>query len=219
MEWSPQFAMKAYLHSLQLSRREDNTSSYGSTKLVEPKCMEFISALAAGKQAKLMVEITTQGITPLTISLAVAAKQTGGKLICILPHHHQQQNFINKCRNHDLHLPDLQDLEDVIEFVPGNPFQVAMQYKKIDFLAVDGKLEGHLKLLEMVDLNPSGCLIVGHNLQYREYEVSFGQVLNRKKGIDCVSLPIGEGMELTRIESFTKRKCRRFKRFHVIFEN
>ncbi|XP_021605623.2 uncharacterized protein LOC110610060 [Manihot esculenta] len=102
MEWSPQFAMKAYLHSLQLSRREDNTSSYGSTKLVEPKCMEFISALAAGKQAKLMVEITTQGITPLTISLAVAAKQTGGKLICILPHHHQQQNFINKCRNHDL---------------------------------------------------------------------------------------------------------------------
>ena len=30
-----------------------------------------------------MVQITSDGVTPLTISLAVAAKQTGGLLICI----------------------------------------------------------------------------------------------------------------------------------------
>ena len=30
-----------------------------------------------------MVQITSDGITPLTIVLAVAAKQTGGLLICI----------------------------------------------------------------------------------------------------------------------------------------
>ncbi|XP_021686794.2 uncharacterized protein LOC110669432 [Hevea brasiliensis] len=208
MEWSPQYAMEAYLHTLQLSKRYSNE---GSTKLIEPKYMEFVSALAAGKQARLMMEITTQGITPLTLSLAVAAKQTGGKLICILPH---DQHDFKKCRNH------LQDLENVIEFVHGNPFQEAMQYKKIDFLVLDGKLEGHLKLLEMVDLNPTGCIIVGHNLQYAEYGVSFGQVLNGKKGVDqCVTLPIGEEMELTRIESFTKRKSKRCKRFYETFEN
>jgi hypothetical protein len=31
-----------------------------------------------------MVEITSDGITPLTIALAVAAKQTGGRFVCIL---------------------------------------------------------------------------------------------------------------------------------------
>ena len=54
--------------------------------------MEFISALAAGKQAKLMVEVSTEGITPLTIALAVAAKQTGGRFICILV------EDLNKCK-------------------------------------------------------------------------------------------------------------------------
>ncbi|XP_021687472.2 uncharacterized protein LOC110669923 [Hevea brasiliensis] len=102
MEWSPQYAMEAYLHTLQLSKRYSNE---GSTKLIEPKYMEFVSALATGKQARLMMEITTQGITPLTLSLAVAAKQTGGKLICILP---RDQHDFKKCRNH------LQDLENVI---------------------------------------------------------------------------------------------------------
>ncbi|KAF2290457.1 hypothetical protein GH714_013377 [Hevea brasiliensis] len=191
--------MKTYLHTLQLSKRQSNE---GSTKLIEPKCLEFISAFAAGKQARLMMETTTQGITPLTLSLAVAAKQAGGKLICIIPEHDQQD--FNKCKNHH------QDLEDVIEFVPGNPFEVVMQYKKIDFLVLDGKLEGHLKLMEMVDLNPRGCILVGHNLQCRENGVSFGQVLNEKKGVEFVTLPIGEGMELTRIESFAKRKSRYF---------
>ncbi|XP_012080180.1 uncharacterized protein LOC105640471 [Jatropha curcas] len=215
MEWSPQNAMKAYLDTLQLCKtgsNNENNPSNGSETLIEPKCMEFISALAAGKKAKLMVEITTEGVTPLTMALAVAAKHTGGKLICFLIHH---QDF-KKCKNHIQN--NHQDLENVIEFVFGNIFQVVMHYKNIDFLVMDGRLEDNFKLIEKINLNPSGSIIVRHNLHYRKCGVPLGNVLNGRKGVKCVTLPIGDGVELTRIESKNKIS-RRHKRFHVTFDN
>ncbi|KAF2324884.1 hypothetical protein GH714_021022 [Hevea brasiliensis] len=45
---------------------------------------EFISALAAGMKAKLIVEITSD-VSPSTVALATAARHTGGRLVCILP--------------------------------------------------------------------------------------------------------------------------------------
>ncbi|KAM1030029.1 hypothetical protein ACFX13_034670 [Malus domestica] len=78
MEWCPQAAMEAYLHTLQLYCKHHNDQDLmdgnSSSGITEPKCMEFISALAAGKRARLMLQITSQGVTPLTVSLAVAAK-------------------------------------------------------------------------------------------------------------------------------------------------
>ncbi|XP_050216207.1 uncharacterized protein LOC126667277 [Mercurialis annua] len=200
MAWSPQAAMKAYLHTLQLSDRNEEET---------PKSMEFISASAAGKQAKLMVEITTQGITPYTIALAVAAEQTGGTLICILPHQHHFNKIKTQLKDQHQHL------KHVIQFVCGNPFQLVTDYKKIDFLVVDAKLEDRLKLAKMVNLNPSGCIIVEHSLNYsKNVSISFGQILKAKHGVGIVSLAIGEGIEFTKI-----RRCKRYTRFHVTFEN
>ncbi|CAL1363934.1 unnamed protein product [Linum trigynum] len=75
--WSPQDAMKAYLHALQLRKQF-------ASSIIEPKSMELVAALAACRRSNLMVEITSSppnGITPLTMALAVAAKQTGGKVV------------------------------------------------------------------------------------------------------------------------------------------
>ncbi|XP_050219868.1 uncharacterized protein LOC126670230 [Mercurialis annua] len=203
MAWSPQAAMKAYLHTLQLSDQNEEET---------PKSMEFIAASAAGKQAKLMVEITTQGITPYTITLAVAAKHTGGTLICILPHQHHFNKFKTQLKDHHQHL------KDVIQFVCGNPYQLVMDYKKIDFIVVDGKLKDRLKLVKMVNLNPSGCIIVEHSLNYRKnVSISLGQILKAKHGVGIVSLAIGEGIEFTKIES--SHRYKRYTRFHVTFEN
>ncbi|KAM1456541.1 hypothetical protein ACFX13_034670 [Malus domestica] len=80
MEWCPQAAMEAYLHTLQLYCKHHNDQDLmdgnSSSGITEPKCMEFISALAAGKRARLMLQITSQGVTPLTVSLAVAANNS-----------------------------------------------------------------------------------------------------------------------------------------------
>ncbi|GMY32599.1 hypothetical protein FCV25MIE_27841 [Fagus crenata] len=145
--------------------------------------MEFISALAAGKRARLMMEITSDGITPLTIAVAVAAKQTGGQLISI---------------GH----------EDYIE-------------KSKALLLIDCQFQDHLKIFKTINLNPSGSTLVVNNLHRRRDRISFaGVVEGRNCGVKCVTLPIGEGMDFTRIGSTSKREISsRYKRFHVTYEN
>ncbi|CAL1363938.1 unnamed protein product [Linum trigynum] len=91
----------------------------------------------------------------------------------------------------------------------------------------------HLELLGLLDVNPIGSMIVGHNLDkmkgrggYKGGCSSFGEALGRnKEGCYFVSLPIGDGgMELARLGgggccgNVPVEIERRYKRFHVTFE-
>lgn len=100
------------------------------SRLIEPKYMEFVSALAARKWARLMVQITSDGITPLTIALAVAAKQTGGLRIWI-----GHEGDMEKSKA----LVKGNNPENVIKFVYGNACEVIRQYKNIDFVVINWK--------------------------------------------------------------------------------
>ncbi|KAL6316789.1 hypothetical protein AAG906_021089 [Vitis piasezkii] len=216
MKWSPQDAMEAYLQTLQVCKdhyNQDCTDHGGATKCIQPQCMEFISALAAGNQAKLMVQIlSNEGVNPLTIALAVAAKHTGGRFICVL----DQQQDMEDCKAQ----LSCYDLEDKVEFVHGNPCEIVMQFKSIDFAVIDCKFEDHLKLFKTIDVNPRGSIVLVSNLVRRRNGVSFGEVVRRKKGVEYVTLHIGQGMELTRIGFTCKgHETRRYKRFHVTFES
>ncbi|PRQ22527.1 putative S-adenosyl-L-methionine-dependent methyltransferase [Rosa chinensis] len=225
MEWCPQAALQAYLHTLHLCKDQSNqdcSSTFGSTScIIEPKCMEFVSALAAGKKARLMVQITSEGVTPLTVSLAVAAKQTGGRLIvCItqpLSHHHEYVEKMSKI----LFLEN--GLDGVVEFVYGiDPCLVVKQFKDIDFAVIDCKIEEHLKVLRIMNLNPNGSMVVLNNLHQSKRGGGGAfpdQVFKQKKGYESVTLPIGEGMELTRFRSNGKYQSKRCKRFHVTYED
>ncbi|XP_019155394.1 PREDICTED: uncharacterized protein LOC109152261 [Ipomoea nil] len=227
MEWSPQQAMEAYLNTLQLSKVLNyQGGGMGRSKPVEPECMELISALAAGNRAKLMVEVASGGPTPFTVALAVAAKQTGGRVVCILP----PSSSAHRSDAEDL-IPD-EGLRDAIEFVEGNPGEVVKKYKRVEFLVVDAAVvavggdgdSGQMELWENVEVNPRGCVVVATNLLHEgNNRVWFGEML-KKKGkrgvVQCVTLPIGNGVELTKIRCLGEgKKTQRFKRFHVTFEN
>ena len=116
----------------------------GGSRLIEPKYIELVSALAAGKRARLMVQITSDGITPLTIALVAAAKQTGGLLICIGHEDHIEKSKALFMKN---------SLENVIKFNYGNPCEVIKQYKNIDFVVIDCKFQDHLKIFRTINLN------------------------------------------------------------------
>ncbi|KAF3440151.1 hypothetical protein FNV43_RR18429 [Rhamnella rubrinervis] len=178
MAWSPQDAMKAYPQTLQLCKVQNDH------KLSEPRCMEFLSALAAGKRARLMVQVTAEGITPLTIALAVAAKQTGGQLVCIL----QQREQVEKSRAWLMG----NDLEDVIELDYGNPCEVIDKYMSIDFAVIDLRFENYLRLSKMMNLNPTGSVVVANNLEPVRDRVPLFEALKGKRRLECVTLPIGE---------------------------
>lgn len=219
MEWSPQAALKAYLDTLQLCKfHNDQDLVHGNTYssgIIEPKCMEFISALAAGKRARLMLQITSEGVTPLTVSLAVAAKQSGGRLIVCINKDDDHTEKIGKT------LLVENGLDNVIEYVyDTDPCRMVKHFKNVDFAAVDCKFKDYLKLLKVMSLNPNGSIVVVNNIGMT---VNGGpildQVFKEKKGFKYVTLPLGEGMEFTRFRSKGKCKSQRYKRFHVTFEN
>ncbi|OMO89130.1 hypothetical protein CCACVL1_07997 [Corchorus capsularis] len=226
MEWSPQDAMKAYLQTLHLNKvvsYGDNRLETRKSSVIEPKCMELISALAAGKRAKLIVEITTQGITPLTVALGVAAKQSGGQLICIVVGNGKGKGKRNYYYNYSIKAKALEHAIKLV--VAGNPCEFLMQLKKIDFAVIDCKFEDYLKLFTNLDVNLTSSTVIVRNVdQYQRNKggtVSYGQAVKRSKGIGSVTLPIGDGIELTRIGSSStfSRGRRRHRRFHVTFEN
>lgn len=182
--------------------------------LIEPECMELISALAAGNKAKLIVEIATQGISSLTIALAVAAQQTGGRLICIVPRRENTDKIIeNQLKSYD---NIIVDLKKVMRIVIGDPCEAIRHYKKIDFALIDGKFEDHTKLFKCVDMDLKGSVVVVNSKLCKK---TFGEVYKGNRGVaSVVTLPIGEGMELTRIGSYGRCGYRKSRRFYVVDE-
>ena len=58
-------------------------------KAKEPAVAEFISALAAGNTAQLMVVACAGAADSTTLALVTAAHQTGGHVVCIVPSHEE----------------------------------------------------------------------------------------------------------------------------------
>lgn len=154
--WSPLNAMKAYVHTLQLCNQDCN-----SNKLLEPECIEFISALAAGNQARLMLDIASDGLSPSTLALAIAARHTGGRLVCVCRDRDQESLKQTQSQIQNF------NLGDVVHFVVGDPCEVIKQYRNIDFAVVDHRIRDCEELLLEIDMNPNGSVVVLSNLLWQ----------------------------------------------------
>lgn len=126
-------------------------------KTQEPGSNEFVSALAAGMKSKRIVEVASTVFTS-TIAIAVAAKQTGAKLVCIqiLP-----EQASSESKRVIKQLP----FEDIVEFKTGEASEVLTNYQNIDFTLVDwNKNEDCIKLLNVLDVNPKKSMVMENNL-------------------------------------------------------
>ncbi|KAJ8900626.1 hypothetical protein K2173_025403 [Erythroxylum novogranatense] len=206
MEWSAISATKAYLDTLELCG--ERKRRYDSRRISELGSNEFISALAAGMKAKLIVEVTS-GVSPSTVALAAAARHTGGKLVCIVPE------------------PVLADskqviketgLIDMVEFKTGDPSELLSHYEKIDFSLVDCKNGEFTRVLKLLDVNPSRSVVVANNLAGDAKGLG-GHVRGMKDKVAVRSRkhPIGKGMEITLIGKFsdTERRDQGGGHYHV----
>eukprot|EP00253_Pinus_taeda_P007031 PITA_07031 len=186
MGWSPASAVSAFLDTVNLSKSEEER------KQAEPESSEFISALAAGMNAQLIVEICSSEEPTCTIGLAVAARQTGGRLVCIL---------LEKARNETVAetIKDL-GLEHTTDFVIGNAMVLLPEYKNVDFAVIDSRLtQDYQALFRVLNLNPSRAVVVGNNVFDRKPTNAYAKTLKKKAGAKIVTLPIGKGIEVTRI--------------------
>ncbi|KAL1531492.1 hypothetical protein AAHA92_31623 [Salvia divinorum] len=170
--WSAENATNAYLRTMKMGK---------SAK--EPNAAEFISAMAAGNNAQLMVVACSGAADSTTLALLAAAQQTGGRLVCIL-------------RGRDELLSSAAALgpnAGSIEFVAGDAKALLPgYYKDSDFIAVDCNLESHKEIVEAAVGEAHGnAIVLGYNAFCRETW--------RSSPSRTQLLPIGEGLLLTRV--------------------
>lgn len=154
----------------------------------EPDIAEFISALAAGNNAQLMV-MACAGIAGSTaLALVAAAQQTGGRLVCILP----TPNVLEASKN------ALRPYSNCVEFVVGEAKTLLLDSNKgADFVLIDCDIHEPkgVFLAAQNGAEPDRALIVGYNALRRGSWQS--------DELKTHFLPIGEGLLVTRTTSTT----------------
>lgn len=137
-----------------------------------------------------MVEVAAAEIpTPLTVALGAAAKQTGGRLVCVLP---QADAEAARARLRGMGLLGAVEIVECSE----NASQVVERYEGVDFAAIDCKVVGdHVKLYKALKLNPKGSTVVAYNnLTDHLHDPNFLDVLKlagKNNGVESyVTLPL-----------------------------
>ncbi|KAK7382204.1 hypothetical protein VNO80_00960 [Phaseolus coccineus] len=175
--WSPENAKRAYLQALEMAKRDK-----------EPDVAEFISALAAGNNAQLMVVAGAGVDSSATLALAAAAHQTGGRVICV-------------CCDQIETLPLRKDLgvyADRVEFVVGDVRSFLLgDYKGADFVLVDCHISNAREafLAAFKGASKNGAVVVGYNVKHRA---------SRWRQLRASFLPIGEGLLVAKIDPNVK---------------
>ncbi|BBM99142.1 hypothetical protein MPTK1_1g19100 [Marchantia polymorpha subsp. ruderalis] len=188
MAWSPDNAARAYLETIRM-RKLDHQRGYTALRHSEPHNTELIAALAAGMNAQLLLEICSSA-APSTIALAAAARQTGGRLICIL-------SDSNALLHAMVAMKEL-NLAGVVEFIIGDSKEIVRQYTNVDFALVDCKEEDCAVILDRLNLNPTCAVVVADNLFDRSATTAYGNFVKKRPGASSITLPIGKGIEVTR---------------------
>ncbi|CAI8593529.1 unnamed protein product [Vicia faba] len=175
--WSAENATKAFLSTLKMDQ-----------KAKEPSVAEYISALAAGNNAQLMVVACAAAADLTTFALIAAANQTNGNVICIVPNNQDllaSKNFIGEDSNK-------------VKFMIGKEAQEIDVLNKADFVVIDCNLVNHEEIVKLVQIGggnkQNGVVVVGYN--------AFGCKGSwRSCGSKTQLLPIGEGLLVTRFGS------------------
>ncbi|XAR63173.1 hypothetical protein NMG60_11023021 [Bertholletia excelsa] len=155
--WSAKNATRAYLQALTMRGKE-------------PDVAEFISALAAGNSAHLMVMACAGVAGSNALALVAAAHQTGGRVVVVLSRYEEVQSSREA----------LGDYAHLVKFVTGEA-QTLLQndLKGADFVLIDCDID-----------DPKGPIVVGYNALRK------GPLLGKLK---AHLLPIGEGLVVARV--------------------
>ncbi|CAH9090826.1 unnamed protein product [Cuscuta epithymum] len=174
--WSAENATKAYIRTMNMAKGEDVKELNGA---------EFVSALAAGNNARFTVVACAGPVDSITLALAAASQQTGGRVICILPENYSRSNLSLVSSSNGMH----------VEFVVGDAQELILnKYREADFIAVDCNLDHHEEIFRSVEGSGRvmNTVVLGYN--------AFGKPSWRSgTGLRINLLPIGEGLLMTRI--------------------
>lgn len=155
---------------------------------LEPPSAEFLCALATGIGARRMVEIGgSSGVS--TIALAAAAREVGGTLtsIEIEPRRQQESRAILRSLA----------LDEFVEYICTDAGTVLPRLGEVDLALIDCEKEDYVRFFDMLRV-AAGGFVVADNIISHSLTSYVNHVRNRS-AVESVTLPIGKGLEVTRV--------------------
>ncbi len=154
---------------------------------LEPPSAEFLSALASGIGARRMVEIGgSSGIS--TIALAVAARDTGGRVTSIEIEPKRQQESRELLRG--------LALDNFVEYIRDDAAAVLPRLGELDLALIDCEKEDYIRFFDMLRVAPGGFVVADNIISHTLTE--YVKHVRKRPNIESVTLPMGKGLELTR---------------------
>lgn len=157
---------------------------------LEPPSAEFLCALAAGVNAKRILEIGgSSGLS--TIALAAAARHTNGRVISVELEPMRQaeaKNNISKL-----------GLAQFVDFVLADAATVIPNQRSIDLALIDCEKEDYIRFFDMLCMAPGG-IIVADNIISHSLTDYVAHVRSRPE-MESITLPIGKGLEVSRLKT------------------
>ncbi|MED6173949.1 hypothetical protein PIB30_064463 [Stylosanthes scabra] len=188
--WSPETASKAYIDTVK-----------SCEKLKESGVAELLSAMAAGWNAKFIVESWCHGGSIATsVGLAVAARNTGARHVCIVPDEISRLKYTQSMAEMGVAPPP--------EVVIAVSAEAAIsRLVGLDFLVVDCKQRDFARVLSVARVSNRGAVLACKNA----WQMSNNSNLSRfrwnvvlEKGtrvVRSVFLPVGKGLDIAYIGS------------------
>ncbi|KAA8521918.1 hypothetical protein F0562_012768 [Nyssa sinensis] len=179
--WSPETASKAYIDTVKSCELSQESS-----------VAELVSAMAAGWNAKVIVETWSQGgVIKTSIGLAVASRHTGGRHVCIVPDEGSRSEYVRAMERAGMSP----------EVVVGEPEDAMGGLIGIDFLVVDCRRSDFARILRVAKLGHRGAVLVCKNASSRSAS-NFGwrSVLDGgSRLVRSVFLPVGKGLDIAHV--------------------
>ncbi|KAG5228457.1 Homeodomain-interacting protein [Salix suchowensis] len=174
--WSPETASKAYI----------DTAKYCEVNQ-ESSVAELISAMAAGWNAKLVLETVR-----IVIGLAIASRHTDGRHVCIVPDELSRSEYEEAVREAGMS-PEIivGEAEVVMEGLVG-----------IDFMVVDSRQRDFARVLRVAKLSSRGAVLVCKNASSRSgSSCRWRGVVDdgSRRLVRSVFLPVGKGVDIAHV--------------------
>lgn len=159
----------------------------------ESGAAELISAMAAGWNARFIVETWAQGGAVATsVGLAVASRHTGGRHVCLVPDERSRSEYVKA----------VEQTGFSPEVIIGQPDEVMDGLVDIDFLVVDSRRKDFARVLRLAKLSNRGAVLVCKNA-YKRNDSSFvwkSVVDGRSRRlVRSVYLPVGKGLDIAHV--------------------
>ncbi|KAL8114487.1 hypothetical protein AgCh_021371 [Apium graveolens] len=183
--WSPETASKAFIDTVN------------SCKIFKDSSVaELISAMAAGWNAKLMVETWSRGGAIATsIGLAYASHHTNGRHVCIVPDKFSRTEYLKA-----MEIPGFTP-----EVIVGDPEEAFQTLQGIDFLVLNCEIDDFSRILKVVKLGHRGAVLVSKNVSRTigsssssEYRWR-GVVEGGARLVRSRILPVGDGLDIAHV--------------------